>query len=894
MPKLLDADGEEAVAGTTEGYWLCAADFVSTAGKPVLEFGKLGFPRDFPNVYSTSKVLKSLIGKKGSCAGKMVSVVAAPSPEAVSNISDIKFQPLQSFANAEIVQQATGWPVLQGWIVWEQLELPLSEAFVVERYWWNQMPDSKWVDFTPRPDGCSQLLLAEAAAGAPKGRSALTEADKDVFVHLLKLRFPAIAAQRVQEDLGPSGPETGSSPQRPAAPAEPRPAAPSDAEIPPSIQSLVQRICNSEAGAVQELEQKLRGDEELCVQVTLSPGGVVTALVKMLADTARREEALNLLVVISDGAVGLRRRDSGDAIIAAGVVEPLVRLLEDGSAGVQESAAAVLGNISHESPTNQDAVAAVAPVFERLVRLLDATDAGPAQEAAYAIWNLTVAHEENSREFVKRGAVPKLAKLLHHYSDVAQENAAGALMHITACEEARVAIKDAGAIPRLCELLKPHNEPEVSSQAAGALLNMAIDSSEYAGLIVKEGAIAPLINLVKGGPELARDYGAGALMNLMRSDVAIAEEASKGGAIAVHVDLLSMSDSRLQAQALGALANLARDSATRQVEIYKHQVTRKCVKLLADADVEMRRGSVSLIMNLATHAKIKDRIVEAGALKPLAKLLEDADEEVKEYAAGALANIFSDNAPSVTKGFEEAPQMVSALVAITSSRSVGEDAKRQAAFALAMLAAEDVPCQKAWEAGAKRPLLELLEANVEQAALGIMNLSWKCPDKKEELAKDGAVEHLLKMLEAGDDVAKGYAAGALMNMTAGAPQSADLCGGAVPRLVAMLRGPPTQAAEWAAGALANVALGSGGAQERASAAGAAPALAALLAKATPAGRPLVVQALAAIAEGHAAVVRRVLGSSEKAKLKEFKASGDQELLDSVQTLVGKLGDDFTV
>ncbi|CAK0881966.1 unnamed protein product, partial [Prorocentrum cordatum] len=265
-----------------------------------------------------------------------------------------------------------------------------------------------------------------------------------------------------------------------------------------------------------------------------------------------------------------------------------------------------------------------------------------------------------------------------------------------------------------------------------------------------------------------------------------------------------------------------------------------------------------------------------------------------EYAAGALANIFSDNAPSVTKGFEEAPQMVSALVAITSSRSVGEDAKRQAAFALAMLAAEDAPCQKAWEAGAKRPLLELLAAGVEQAALGIMNLSWKCPDKKEELAKDGAVEHLLKLLESGDDVAKGYAAGALMNMTAGAPQTAARCGGAVPRLVAMLRGPATQAAEWAAGALANVALGNAGAQESASAAGAAPALAALLAKATPSGRPLVVQALAAVAEGHAAAVRKVLGSSEKAKLKEFKASGEKELLDSVQALVEKLGGDFAL
>jgi len=61
-----------------------------------------------------------------------------------------------------------------------------------------------------------------------------------------------------------------------------------------------------------------------------------------------------------------------------------------------------------------------------------------AQEAAYAIWNLTVGHEKNSDAIARLGAVPKLAELLKSTSDIAQENAAGALMHITISQDGLV------------------------------------------------------------------------------------------------------------------------------------------------------------------------------------------------------------------------------------------------------------------------------------------------------------------------------------------------------------------------------------------------------------------------------------------------------------------------
>merc|ERR1712061_759068 len=105
------------------------------------------------------------------------------------------------------------------------------------------------------------------------------------------------------------------------------------------------------------------------------------------------------------------------------------------------------------------------------------------------------------------------------------------------------------------------------------------------------------------------------------------------------------------------------------------------------------------------------------------------------------------------------------LITILQGPGLTEDARRQAAHALAMLAAEDGPCDAVWSAGAGPPLLVLLKDMVAEAALGIMNLSWRWPEVKQELAKGATIEHLMKMLRSGDCMAQEYAAGALMNVT---------------------------------------------------------------------------------------------------------------------------------
>jgi len=890
MARLLDADGQEATVGKSQGYWLDSDDFVSTADLDAEHLGKVGFPRDWPGVYGSSKALKQLVGKKGKCAGKKVGVVPGPDASQLSMVKGLKFYPLQSFSNAERAAKAAGMDVVRGWAVYEHLDKGVSEAFVAERFWWNSLPDGTWIDFTPRPDVLPEILLAEAVDGAPKATDVLSSRQHSIMLSLLAQRFPghAVASEKPKADTK-TGASAASSTKvttkiQQSAKASPKPAGPA----PASLQELARRIQSGDLEAVKQMEEKLRGEDELCIQVANE--GLATPLSKMLSDSKTQEAALKLMLMLTDAGVSQPGSDIGTEMIAGGAVPSLRELLSSSNSALQEMSAAVLGNLCHESPENQDKLAE-AGIFGKLVDLLS-SGATRAQEAAYAIWNLTVGHEKNSDAIARIGAVPKLAELLKNTSDIAQENAAGALMHITMSTEARAAISKCNAIPKLCELLQPSYEPEVSTQAAGALLNLASDCTEYAKEIVSNDAIGPLINLVKDGPDLAREYAAGALMNLMRGEMEVATAAAKLSAIPVLAGLLSRSSGH--SEALGALANLASGSADRQIQIYKAQVTRKTVSLLSDPDIDVRRSAAALLMNLAPHGKIKERIVEAGALKPLAKALKDDDEILKERAAGALANLFNDHSANVHQGFQQASEMIPSLVALIQEAGLSEDAKRQAAHALAMLAAEDGPCDAVWQAKAGPPLIALLKDMIGEAALGIMNLSWRWPEVKAELAKAGTLEYLMDMLRLGDAMAKEYAAGALMNMTAGSPDSAEKVTPAVKDLAELLKADAIQAAEWAAGALANIVRSGPAAQETAVAQGAATSLAALLPKVTANGMSLVVLALTSLAETQAAAVTRALGPKEKAKLRDFRDSSNPDLQDYTKALVDKLGPGFSI
>ena len=61
---------------------------------------------------------------------------------------------------------------------------------MAERYWWNTLPDGRWVDLTPRPLGVAQLLLVEPLEATAKERQVLSRPQAELAGRYLRAKFP--------------------------------------------------------------------------------------------------------------------------------------------------------------------------------------------------------------------------------------------------------------------------------------------------------------------------------------------------------------------------------------------------------------------------------------------------------------------------------------------------------------------------------------------------------------------------------------------------------------------------------------------------------------------------------------------------------------------------------
>ena len=211
MAALPDATGSVAVVGVSEAYWLCNDDFVSSDGalSDVDALKGLGFPRDWPQVYTGNDALKSLLGKRGRIPAKRVAVAGPPTPDQLSKLpKGLHFVPLHSFGNAEMLAKHAGLGVVQGWAVFERLDKPKGATFIAERYWWNSSPEGTWIDLTPRPEAWQQLLLVEPVEqGKAKKKTVLGEDVSKLLSQLLAQRHPNYVPRQPRQPQEPQEPQ---------------------------------------------------------------------------------------------------------------------------------------------------------------------------------------------------------------------------------------------------------------------------------------------------------------------------------------------------------------------------------------------------------------------------------------------------------------------------------------------------------------------------------------------------------------------------------------------------------------------------------------------------------------------------------------------------------------
>lgn len=706
---LLDAEGHLAKVGTCLGFWLDDDDFVVSGGEGrVTELGPHAFPRDWPAVYGESEALRSLLRKRGPCAAQRVSVVPNLDLGGCPIAAELARSHLSSLSVAEAVRESLGHAVVEGWAIYDLLESVTGAAFVAERYWWNA-EGGAWLDFSPRPEGTRQLLLAEAAAPRRrKTRALLSQRHLEVASHLLRLRFPSLAAElrgapedvaeRLEAaDLAELSGRLASGGSAPTLRLLSLRGAPGAAELAVAVSGLG----NSEVAEAAVALGRLCHDRG--AQLAAGARAVERSVALLRSASGRALEAG--CYALWQLQVG--NREHAQAALAASAFEPLLQVLAARSHG--------------GAPTTSSAQLQAAGALMCLAaapRAQDVLGEAGAIEVLCA-FILRPGAEEDSAE-ASAYAAAALGDLLHHHDG----NCARASSDVDALLSALVRVlgRLRGSLPAVV--------------CACALASLA--RAGTAPSVVSSGAFEALAEVL-GEASRPSPQVLAALANLARQ-LPTEAQVSLGGAAECAVSALGSGCATTRLCAAALCANLAPHAPTRPA-LLKAGVVGALLRALGHPDPELRGRAAGALGNLVDHAETLARVaLEAPDLarRLLYAMQTEYHSGVRRSLARTLAMVASRQSDAVGRG---ASELAAAL----------EEHAAEMSVALMNLAAAPAQRRRMLDAGVVPSLVAALSRAASQRSHGhtagaLANLLVGSKEACDAAAAGGAAEALALLL----------------------------------------------------------------------------------------------------------------------------------------------------
>jgi hypothetical protein len=357
----------------------------------------------------------------------------------------------------------------------------------------------------------------------------------------------------------------------------------------------------------------------------------------------------------------------------------------------------------------------------------------------------------------------------------------------TASPNIRILVAE-GVIPPLALFLSEASTSD-TAPAAALISHMGLDAQAIS-------QIQPAIKFLMKHAQSCNDeddmVSPKLCTKLVRAIATLSEEASNLAEIERRggVDLVKLliarapRSSKLQLQTLRLIISLAK-STTAQVPVAA--VCLPClVDLIRQGSTEERALAASALGNLTIAPENKLSVASAGGVGVLLSMLEIVDQPGKEDALRALGNIAVDQSNHVlfaaadvlellvqqlctgTSGTYASPAVRIAFATVAESWLDEAGTKYGVAGTLRNLAASSVFQKRIIDAGALRPLLELLETGppkCKEVAAGCVRNVAVLPENKELLAAVGVMPMLLELLKTGIPPAREAAARAIVSLT---------------------------------------------------------------------------------------------------------------------------------
>ena len=369
-----------------------------------------------------------------------------------------------------------------------------------------------------------------------------------------------------------------------------------------------------------------------------APDGVIPPLVSLLLLPMHKTDADTQYVLaltlsnLAVNAINQRR------IMEAGAVAPLVQLLRSSSERLRFASAQAISFLVENSGARAQIIAAGAIV--PLLQLFSSSAEALQLTAATAIRTLA---STNAGPVAAAGGVPRLVQLLKSSSADVLEEAVEALRIISCDDGIKAQVASAGAIPLLAGLLRTSGSIKVQQAAALTLGNQIFTPQPDGEIenevavqseIVAAGAVEPLIQMLRSGPEERQAAAAHALVCLSVNNSGAQAQIAAAGAIAPLICLLKAPGSAvLHARAALVLANLAPSYATAVVRAGALPVL---VERLTAGPMHSREQAALALECIAKDSSSHAALLAAAPLLPLVHILTSGSAAARKFSLSAL------------------------------------------------------------------------------------------------------------------------------------------------------------------------------------------------------------------------------------------------------------------
>ncbi|KAG8385629.1 hypothetical protein BUALT_Bualt03G0064900 [Buddleja alternifolia] len=336
-------------------------------------------------------------------------------------------------------------------------------------------------------------------------------------------------------------------------------------------------------------------------------------------------------------------------LVIAGVIAPLIRVLETGSELSKEFAARCLMKVT-ENSDNAWSVSAHGGVTA-LLKICGNNDCNNDELVclAFGVLKNLVGVEEIKRFIVEEGAITEFIKLVNSKDEVIQISSIDLLQTMAYEDESiRKTIIQQGGIRAFVRILDPKSSFSTKTRevALKGIMSIYLSSMNALNLLINYGFMDHILYFLRYGHVSVQELALKAAFWLCGTSQEAKKAMGDAGFMPVLVKFIDSKSFEIRELAAETLSSLVMLPKNRKKFVQNDQNVGLVMQMLDQGEVSgNKKLFLSILMSLTSSNSARKQIVNSGYLKNIEKLAEeevkDAKKIVRKLSSNRFSNIFS-------------------------------------------------------------------------------------------------------------------------------------------------------------------------------------------------------------------------------------------------------------